>query len=157
MLPLAGKSAVVVKQYVPGTNGEAKLRSGFDGEGQLVGTKDVYSDVTELWAATASASLTCVVKGGTIVAAVPKPVSEVPGETPTSPFMTLPVPAAVALEPPKIAKLPADPTDWAVARVWSQRRLPTTKRLKDRHFVTTRTPSLVTILAPRRLTANRRK
>ncbi|HZR82176.1 MAG TPA: hypothetical protein VFD92_13860 [Candidatus Binatia bacterium] len=42
-----------------------------------------------------------------------KPVIEVPGETPTSPSMRLPVPAAVAADPPTTAKVCAAPSDWA--------------------------------------------
>jgi len=73
-------------------------------------TNDVYRVPTELCAAMAVESLTCVEKGGATTAAVPKPVSDVPGETPTSPLMMLPVPAAVTLVPPRMAKLVAEPT-----------------------------------------------
>jgi hypothetical protein len=38
------------------------------------------------------------------------PVIEVPGETPTSPLITLPIPFAVTADPPTIAKLAAAPT-----------------------------------------------
>jgi len=62
------------------------------------------------------------VNGGAIVADVPSnPMIEVPGETPTSPVIRLPVPAAVALEPPTIAKLSAEPSDWAIPRVGTRR------------------------------------
>jgi hypothetical protein len=37
-------------------------------------------------------------------------VIDVPGDTPTSPVMTVPVPAAVTADPPTIAKLCADPS-----------------------------------------------
>src|SRR5687767_2413161 len=38
---------------------------------------------------------------------------DVPGDTPTSPVMTVPVPPAVTVEPPTTAKLCAAPTDGA--------------------------------------------
>jgi hypothetical protein len=63
----------------------------------------------------AAPSLACVVNGRTTVAFAGKPVIEVPGETPTSPLMTLPVPFAFTADPPKIAKLCAKPSDWANA------------------------------------------
>jgi hypothetical protein len=68
-------------------------------------------------------SLECAENGGTIVADVPsKPVMDVPGETPTSPVMVLPVPAAVAVEPPTIAKVCAEPSDWAIPADGTTRR-----------------------------------
>jgi hypothetical protein len=51
-----------------------------------------------------------VLKGGTVLACAGNPVMAVPGETPTSPLMTEPVPAAVTVVPPTMAKLLAAPT-----------------------------------------------
>ena len=47
------------------------------------------------------------------VAPAGNPVMDVPGDTPTSPVMTVPVAAAVTADPPRTAKLCAEPSDWA--------------------------------------------
>jgi hypothetical protein len=70
----------------------------------------VYREVTEGWAMTAGPSLLWVENGGVTVK---EPVIEVPGETPRSPLMIVPVPATVTAEPPKTAKLSASPSNWA--------------------------------------------
>lgn len=50
-----------------------------------------------------------------------KPVIDVPGETPTSPSTMLPDPLALTAEPPTIAKVAADPSDWAEAGTLARR------------------------------------
>src|SRR5437763_10140962 len=53
----------------------------------------------------------CVPNGNTTVADAGKPVMDRPGETPTSPVMTLPAPAAVTAVPPSTATLSGAPSD----------------------------------------------
>jgi hypothetical protein len=74
----------------------------------------MYNAVVADCAAIAGPSLLCVEKGGVTVAAAGKPVSEVPGDTPTSPLTTVPVPAAVTELPPSTAKLVAEPVEGGV-------------------------------------------
>src|ERR1700722_3777527 len=75
----------------------------------------VYRAVTDACAMIAAGSFGCVENGGTMVASAGKPVIDVPGDTPTLPSMTEPVPPAVTAEPPTMAKLCAAPSDWADA------------------------------------------
>src|ERR1043166_5444765 len=72
--------------------------------------KFAYRVPAAVCAAPANASL-CVANGSTTVADAGKPVMERPGETPTSPVITLPAPAAVTAVPPRTAKLSAAPSD----------------------------------------------
>src|SRR6185295_17577903 len=72
--------------------------------------KFAYSVPAAVCAAAEDASL-CVANGNTTVADAGKPVMERPGETPTSPVITLPVPAAVTAVPPSTAKLSAAPSE----------------------------------------------
>src|ERR1700758_3547325 len=74
-------------------------------------TRSAYRVPAAFCAAAADASLLCVANGSTTVADVGKPVMERPGETPTSPVITLPAPAAVTAVPPSTAKLSAAPSD----------------------------------------------
>src|ERR1043166_5494074 len=72
--------------------------------------KFVYRVLAAVCAAAEDASL-CVANGNTTVADAGKPVMDRPGETPTSPVITLPNPAAVTIVPPRSAKLSAAPSD----------------------------------------------
>src|ERR1043166_4745090 len=72
--------------------------------------KFAYKVPAAVCAAAEDTSL-CVANGNTTVADAGKPVMERPGETPTSPVITLPKPAAVTVVPPRSAKLCAAPSD----------------------------------------------
>jgi hypothetical protein len=74
--------------------------------------KKLYRVSVEARALFAGPSALCAKEnGGTTFAWAGKPVIELPGETPTSPFTKLPVPFAFTADPPKIAKLCAAPSD----------------------------------------------
>src|SRR6476660_2481904 len=102
--------AVLPKEYVPGLS-VTPPSSATMGVAPPVPARVAYREATDACAAIAALSLECVEKGGTTVAPAGNPVIDVPGDTPTSPVITVPVPAAVTVEPPNTAKLCAEPSD----------------------------------------------